>query len=154
MHFRSSVQSLDLLNYHDSGRMLMVRREQRSEEALSWPLEVCQQKKSIRSPQKFLEGMRQPASAGGFQVPFLTAWSPIPLAVLLPLPPSQQQAEHPWPGHCLLQHPHAYWHKNKHRKVPGRRLSQAFHIAQERLCRCGWCAQALCSQLLHLDSSR
>lgn len=49
MHFRSSVQSLDLLNYHDSGRMLMVRGEQRTEEALSWPLEVCQQKKSIRS---------------------------------------------------------------------------------------------------------
>lgn len=29
---------------------------------------------------------------------FLTGWPPVPLAVLPPLPPSQQQVEHPWAG--------------------------------------------------------
>lgn len=35
MHFRSSVLSLVLLNYHDSGRILMARREQCTMEARS-----------------------------------------------------------------------------------------------------------------------
>jgi len=77
MHFRSSVQSLVLLNYHDSGRMLialgraahnggplLTSRGLSEEEEHLLPVQVPRRN----------EAAHQTASTGGFQVLFLNGW--------------------------------------------------------------------------------
>lgn len=91
MHFRSSVQSLVLLNYHDSGRILITERVACSggplltsrglskEEEHLLPVEVLGRDNAIY----------QTAFAGSFQVPFPDGWSlnPPPSGCsLLPVP--------------------------------------------------------------------
>lgn len=85
-----------------NGGPLLTSRGLSKEEEHPLPVEVPGRK----------EPAHNTASAGGFQVPFQTGWSPSPL--LLYFLCSHLLSS--WlstlglggsPGHCLLQHPHA-----------------------------------------------
>lgn len=90
MHFRSSVQSLALLNYHDSGRILIARSSAHGGILLT-SRGLSKEEEHLLPLEKFLEekeAAHKTASPEVIQVPFPSGWSPT-------CPPA---LPHPWAG--------------------------------------------------------